>query len=110
MREVVADHPLVPGHLHPVEIQPQTSEKPASAFDAWWCRIEHLPAVSGEIDFNPAMCVACPHDVIPTEVVILSGKKPVHFARRDAQRSSHDGHSRREILTMSGTRFEQKVR
>ncbi len=55
------------------------------------------------------MRIARAHDVVAGEIVVLARKEPVHFTRRNAQRSNHDGHGRGEVFAMSRARFEQEV-
>src|SRR5947209_18721969 len=83
--------------------------KAAPAIRACGRGIEDLPADSGEVRFHPAVRVARAHDVISAQAVVFPGKKPVHFARGNAQRSKHDGHGRSEVLTVSCARFEQEM-
>src|SRR6266699_5083248 len=75
VREIVANHPLIPLDLHPVGVEPQPTQESASGFHTRRRWIEHLPAVSGEIHLDPAMRIAGAYDVVAREIVVFARKE-----------------------------------
>src|SRR5262245_54061903 len=108
--EVVAHYPLVPHERHPIRVLFQTRKNPRRPRRSRWRRVEDLPAVAGKIDFHPTVRITGAHDIVATEVVVFAGKEAVDFARRDAEGSQQNGHSRSEVLAMAGSRHKKKMR
>src|ERR1700731_4829850 len=77
---------------------------------AWRCWVEGDPTVAWEKDFHPTVRVARANDVIAAHVVVLAGKKAVHVARGNSERSHHHRHGGGKIFAMAGALLKKEIR
>ena len=92
MREVVANHPVVPGQLRPIRELREPGVKARLNSGSVRCGIEDDPTGSREIGFDPAVGVAGADDVVSAKFVEFSRQEAVDFTCRNAQSSQHHGH------------------
>src|ERR1043166_10329313 len=87
MREIVTDHPVVPGQFRPVDEIGKPRKKTGGNGRCVRRGIKNDPAVSREIGFDPTVRVTRTHNVIAAQFVELTRQEAVYFARRNTQRS-----------------------
>src|SRR5690348_15977974 len=109
MRKVIVDDPLAPSELKPVPIKTNAGEKPIAIFTARRRWVECHPAVGGEVDFDPAVRIALPDDVLAAEIIVLTWQKAGDVARRDSDGTKHYRHGGSEVFAVASAADKQKI-